>query len=172
MFGIYKAAHKVASIFNSVFGPLLDQIKSDEGRERARHALISVIDLGEHALPFAREVALLAPGAAISVPILEAASKIGVKVEDILKEPDYHKWVGLSLDLVGQSTRGSIAAALPKLEHGLDIAGNVVRTAAELDALPNHLFHGAAQAAYITLAQAGEIERQVRAAVTPPAVIP
>lgn len=165
MLGIYGWFHRT---FDNLFQDILNLIHNKDAREKAKQALSAAIDFGEHAIPFVKEIALLLPGAAVSEPLIDAAAKIGVKIENMLAEPDYHKWIGMTLDLAGQATRTAIGNLLPTLEHGLTIAGKVISTAAELDALPNHIFHGAAQAAYIALKQAGELEKEVKDVVLPP----
>src|SRR5205823_6458195 len=72
----------------------LDWITNPTNREKAARAVSTSINLMEQAMPYVKMIASLTPTTADDI-LLAAAAKIGVKIEDIISEPDWHRKVGL-----------------------------------------------------------------------------
>jgi hypothetical protein len=149
----------------------LQWILNPARRELAAKAVATTINLMEQAMPYVKMIASLTPTTADDI-LLAAAEKIGVKIEDIIAEPDWHRKVGLIQDLGGEALREKLKQLLPTFDHGLEIAGVIVTSAEGLDAISHNAFHAPVVLAVNALRAAGEIESalqdaQVTAPLTP-----
>ncbi|HXU07792.1 MAG TPA: hypothetical protein VN743_02260, partial [Blastocatellia bacterium] len=118
----------------------LQWIVNPANREKAAKAVATSINLMEQAMPYVKMIATLTPTSADDI-LLAAASKIGVKIEDIVAEKDWFRKVGLIQDLGGEALREKLKQLLPTFDHGLEIAGQVVTSAEGLDAISHNAFH-------------------------------
>jgi hypothetical protein len=140
----------------------LSFILSPAGREKAAQAISTSINLMEKAIPYVKAIAALTPGGPVAAPLLDAAAKMGIKIEDILAETDWHRKVGLLQDLGGQALKAEIATLLPTFDHGLEIAGQVVTSVEGLDGLASNAFHTPIVLAVNALRAAGEISSALK----------
>lgn len=153
--------------FRNAILPKLAFINDPAKREKAAKAVVTTINLVERASPFVKAIAALTPAGPVAVPLIDAAAKIGLKVEDVITEPDWHKKVGLVQDLGGEALKQEIAKLLPTFDHGLEIAGTVVTSAEQLDTLPTSAFHAPVVLAVNALRAAGEISSILHGAPAP-----
>lgn len=140
----------------------LQWIVNPANREKAAKAVATSINLMEQAMPYVKMIASLTPTSADDI-LLAAAEKIGVKIEDIIAEPDWHRKVGLVQDLGGEALREKLKQLLPTFDHGLEIAGQVVTSAEGLDAISHNAFHAPVVLAVNALRAAGEISSALKA---------
>src|ERR1051325_3652577 len=100
MFGINKAVKSLYNFFRSALAPIVDKLKTKEGRDAATHALASVINLGEHAIDIVRAVLNVAGYKDEHLEAaLAGAQRYGLKIEDALSEPDEYARIGKLLRL-------------------------------------------------------------------------
>lgn len=140
----------------------LQWIINPGARERAAKAVSTTINLMSLAMPYVKMIATLTPSSADDI-LLAAASKIGVKIEDIIAEKDWFRKVGLVQDLGGEALREKLKQLLPTFDHGLEIAGQVVTSAEGLDAISHNAFHAPVVLAVNALRAAGEISSALKA---------
>lgn len=167
MFGVYGATKRLFNLFKSALDPIISQLKTKEGRDRATHALASVINLGEKAVPVVRTALAIGErvtGVDLDNPltqhILDAAAKYGLRVEEALAEPDEFARMGKLIRIEGEGLRNTIAALLPEAEHGVQIGETLVRSIEELNLIPRNVLEAAVHNAHVALAAAGEIVKQ------------
>lgn len=133
------------------FGALKDAfkwIKNQENQEAVAKEIGTLLNLTKIAAPVVQTISGLIAGQegiVATTDVLNAANRIGVKLEDVLNEPDKHRKAGLLLDLAGNGVRERLKTLLPTFDHGLEIDGRLIETVEELDALPNEVFHSIAQ---------------------------
>src|SRR6185369_7990330 len=139
----------------------LQWIINPANREKAAKAVATSINLTEQAMPYVKMIATLTPTSADDI-LLAAASKIGVKIEDIVAEKDWFRKVGLIQDLGGEALREKLKQLLPTFDHGLEIAGQVVTSAEGLDAISHNAFHAPVVLAVNALRAAGEISSALK----------
>ncbi|HEX8185673.1 MAG TPA: hypothetical protein VF747_13000 [Blastocatellia bacterium] len=135
-------------------------IGKQENQEKVAKEIAVALDLSEKAAPSVRQISAALGGddlVVLSGSALEAANRMGIKIEQILEEPDWHRKVGLALDLAGNSLKEELREMLPTLEHGIELDGKVIKTAEQLDALSANVFHTPAQLAIRALRVAGMI---------------
>jgi hypothetical protein len=139
----------------------LQWITNPANREKAAKAVSTSIGLMQHAMPYVKQLAALTPTSADDI-LLAAAEKIGVKIQDVIAEQDWHRKVGLIQDLGGEALRLKLKELLPTFDHGLEIAGKIVNSAEGLDAISHNAFHAPVVLAVNALRAAGEIESALR----------
>src|SRR5262245_39685926 len=105
----------------------LQWIENPSNRDKAAKAVVTTINLVEHAAPIVKEIAALTPAGPVAGPLIDAAARIGLKIEEVINEPDYHRKVGLIQDLGGVALKQKIAALLPTFDHALEIGGKIVK---------------------------------------------
>ncbi|HEX8184361.1 MAG TPA: hypothetical protein VF747_06410 [Blastocatellia bacterium] len=156
MFGIRSFLSRHFDALRKAFG----WIRKQENQEKVAKEIAVALDLSEKAAPAVRQISAALGGddlVVLSGSALAAANRTGIKIEHILEEPDWHKKVGLALDLAGNSLKEEIREMLPALERGIEIDGKIIKTAEQLDALSANVFHTPAQIAIRALRVAGEI---------------
>src|ERR1700741_292528 len=166
MINQFKAAF---NFFRSALDPIVKQLKTKEGRDKATHTLASVIQLGEHAVPIVR-VALSAGSAVTGIDtsyaqaLVNAGEKVGLKIKDALAEPDEYARMGKLMRLEGGGLRDYIANnILPHAKDGIEIGDVLVKDVAALNLIPNSILEAAVHNAHVALKVAGEIVKPIPA---------
>jgi hypothetical protein len=169
MINPFKAAF---NFFRSALDPIVKQLKTNEGRDKATHTLASVIQLGEHAVPMVR-TALAVGGSVAGIDtayeqsLLKAGAKLGLKIEAALAEPDEYARMGKLIRLEGGGLRDDIANnILPHAKDGIEIGDVLVKDVATLNLIPNGVLEAAVHNAHVALSVAGEVVKPV----VPPAL--
>ena len=157
MFGIRGFLSK----FGNVIKDKLKWIANPANREKAAQAVSTTLNLVEIAAPYVKLMAKLTPTTKDDI-VIAAVEKVGISLEEIIAEPDWHRKVGLIQDLAGEALRAKIRELLPSFDHGLDIAGKTVNTVEELDALSSNAFHAPVVLAVNALKAAGELSSALK----------
>jgi hypothetical protein len=157
MFGIRGFFAKFGDVLKNKFNWLTDPAK----REKAAKAVATTLNLIELAAPYVKLMTKLTPTTTDDI-VIAAVERVGISLEEIIAEPDWHRKVGLIQDLAGEALRAKIKALLPTFDHGLDIAGTIIHTAEELDALSSNAFHAPVVLAVNALRAAGELSSALK----------
>ena len=162
MFNIGNAFKAAFNLFRSALDPIVKQLKTKEGRDKATHALASVINLGEHAVPIVKAaLGIAGVGTPYADAVIDSAAGYGLKIEDALNEPDEFARMGKLIRIEGGGLRNYIATnVLPEAEHGIQIGEQVIHSIEDLHLVPNKVFDAAVHVAHVAVDVAGEVVKQ------------